>query len=115
MVSKLTQGSIPQSILTVLQRCDGVRPMCAQCVRADEVECEYTDGGPTASQLLEQNVAHLEARIRELEGRTSESITLHDPHAAFSQSRSRPSDLAAVTGGERVESSSDRWQIPETL
>lgn len=89
--------------------------MCAQCVRADEVECEYTDGGPTASQILEQNVAQLEARIRELEGRTSESITLHDPHAAFSQSGNRPAAQSAVTGGERVVASSDHWQIPEVM
>ncbi|TCD69621.1 hypothetical protein EIP91_006846 [Steccherinum ochraceum] len=96
-------------------RCDGVRPMCAQCVRADEVECEYTDGGATVSQLLEQNVAHLEARIRELEGRSSESITLHDPHAAFSQARNRSSAAGAVTGGERGHTSLGRWQIPEAV
>lgn len=102
-------------MLTASQKCDGVRPMCAQCVRADEVECEYTDGGPTASQLLEQNVAHLEARIRELEGRSSESITLFDPHAAFSQARNRPATEVAVTGGERAANPSDRWQIPEIL
>ncbi|THH33327.1 hypothetical protein EUX98_g840 [Antrodiella citrinella] len=95
-------------------KCDGVRPMCAQCVRADEVECEYTDGGLTASQLLEQNVAHLEARIRELEGRSSESVTLHDPHAAFSQSRHRPHD-DSVTGGERADTQSGSWKIPEVL
>lgn len=89
--------------------------MCAQCVRADEVECEYTDGGATVSQLLEQNVAHLEARIRELEGRSSESITLHDPHAAFSQARNRSLAAGAVTGGERGHTSLGRWQIPEAV
>lgn len=67
----------------VRQRCDGVRPICGQCTRAEETECEYTDAGPTPSQLLERNVANLEARIRELEGRTSDTITLHDPHSTY--------------------------------
>ncbi|KAI0078724.1 hypothetical protein K474DRAFT_1593666, partial [Panus rudis PR-1116 ss-1] len=64
------------------QRCDGARPICGPCARAEEPECEYTDSGPAASQILEREVADLEARIRVLEGRTSDSITLHDPHAA---------------------------------
>ena len=62
------------------QRCDGARPTCGQCVRAEVGDCEYTDAGPTASQILEQNVAQLEARIKELtEGNPMDSITLHRP------------------------------------
>lgn len=48
------------------------------------VDCEYTDGHtPTLSQLLEQNIAALEDRIRQLEGANPTSITLYDPHAAY--------------------------------
>ncbi|KAF7793508.1 hypothetical protein EIP86_004621 [Pleurotus ostreatoroseus] len=47
-------------------------------------DCEYTDGGPTQSQILEQNIAGLEARIRELEGGDA-AVTLHDPHAVGTQ------------------------------
>ncbi|KAI0692447.1 hypothetical protein BC835DRAFT_1277730 [Cytidiella melzeri] len=61
-------------------RCDGQRPTCNQCTRSNILDCEYTDEGPTASQILEQHISYLEARIRELEG-DSGSITLHDPHA----------------------------------
>lgn len=61
-------------------RCDGARPTCNQCERSGIVDCEYTDAGPTVSQVLEQNVSHLEARIRALEGDAA-SVTLHNPHA----------------------------------
>ena len=62
------------------QRCDGAKPACSQCVRSHAEDCEYTDGGPTASQLLEKSVTELEARIRELEGGDA-AVLLHDPHA----------------------------------
>lgn len=68
----------------MLQRCDGARPTCGQCLRAEVGDCEYTDTGPTASQILEQNVAHLEARIKELtEGHSSGSIILQSPQAIY--------------------------------
>ena len=73
-----------------VQRCDGVRPVCGQCVHMEREyvshtpptgvvpltvmaittrqDCEYTDGPmPSPTQLLERDVARLEARIRELE------------------------------------------------
>ena len=62
------------------QRCDGAKPACSQCIRSHAEDCEYTDGGPTASQILERSVAELEARIRELEGGDA-AVLLHDPHA----------------------------------
>ncbi|KAH8093821.1 hypothetical protein BXZ70DRAFT_385305 [Cristinia sonorae] len=96
-------------------KCDGARPMCTQCVRSDQVECEYTDGTLTGSQILEQNVAHLEARIRELEGKAGESITLHDPHSTFSQAQSRPSATVTVPSGVPRGDPSGRWQVPEVL
>ncbi|KAI0636017.1 hypothetical protein C8Q77DRAFT_608668 [Trametes polyzona] len=50
-------------------RCDGVRPVCGQCIRTNrEIDCEYTDGpGPSPTQILEEQIARLESRIRELE------------------------------------------------
>ncbi|KAH9847663.1 hypothetical protein C2E23DRAFT_490406 [Lenzites betulinus] len=50
-------------------RCDGVRPVCGQCIRTSrEIDCEYTDGpGPSPTQQLEEQIARLESRIRELE------------------------------------------------
>ncbi|KAI0833592.1 hypothetical protein BC628DRAFT_1414358 [Trametes gibbosa] len=50
-------------------RCDGIRPICGQCIRTNrEIDCEYTDGpGPSPTQVLEEQIARLESRIRELE------------------------------------------------
>ncbi|KAH9847316.1 hypothetical protein C2E23DRAFT_522773 [Lenzites betulinus] len=64
-------------------RCDGQRPACLQCERADRTEdCEYLDGpGPTPNQLLEDEISRLERRIAELSA-SSAPIALHDPYAA---------------------------------
>ncbi|EIW58174.1 uncharacterized protein TRAVEDRAFT_47347 [Trametes versicolor FP-101664 SS1] len=62
-------------------RCDGQRPACGQCERADRAEdCEYQDGNsPTQNQLLEDQVADLERRIAHINaGR--DPIVLHDPY-----------------------------------
>ncbi|OCH88567.1 hypothetical protein OBBRIDRAFT_779891 [Obba rivulosa] len=50
-------------------RCDGGRPICTQCIRTHrEADCEYTDGtNLSLTQILEENIATLEARIYELE------------------------------------------------
>ena len=61
--------------------------MCGQCTRANrEVDCEYTDGpGPSPTQVLEEQITRLEARIRELEHPEllSPSITLNPTGAAM--------------------------------
>ncbi|KAH9949952.1 hypothetical protein B0H21DRAFT_725428 [Amylocystis lapponica] len=64
-------------------RCDSARPVCGPCVRAHrECDCEYTDG-PTRSrtQVLEEEIAILEARIHELEhpGAPPVTVSLHEP------------------------------------
>lgn len=73
--------------LRPLKRCDGARPFCTQCVRGNRAEdCEYTDTqGRTRTQILEENVALLQARIDELEspGRNLHSIVLHDPYQRY--------------------------------
>ncbi|OSD04103.1 hypothetical protein PYCCODRAFT_1466534 [Trametes coccinea BRFM310] len=66
-------------------RCDGVKPACAQCVRAKKADaCEYDDGkGKTRTQIMREHIARLEARVRELENpeQSAPSMTLFDPHA----------------------------------
>ncbi|KAI0635147.1 hypothetical protein C8Q77DRAFT_1156484 [Trametes polyzona] len=63
-------------------RCDGNKPACGRCIangRPDD--CEYAVGGEvTRSRLLEENIALLESRIRELENpNEAPSVRLHDP------------------------------------
>ncbi|KZT10441.1 uncharacterized protein LAESUDRAFT_755949 [Laetiporus sulphureus 93-53] len=66
-------------------KCDGARPICGPCIRSNcEFDCEYTDG-PTRSptQVLEDNISRLEARIYELEHPeiVTPSVTLYDPRS----------------------------------
>ena len=62
-----------------------MHPVCGQCSRAGKAaDCEYTDAqGRSRTIILEEKVAVLEARIRELgdlEPMSSESpVLLHDP------------------------------------
>ncbi|KAJ8488647.1 hypothetical protein ONZ51_g3435 [Trametes cubensis] len=71
--------------VSLSQRCDGVKPACAQCVRAKKGDaCEYDDGkGKTRTQIMREHIARLEMRIRELENpeQSAPSMTLFDPHA----------------------------------
>ncbi|KAH8108630.1 hypothetical protein DFH11DRAFT_1820528 [Phellopilus nigrolimitatus] len=73
-------------------RCDGARPSCTQCIRGNRAgDCEYTDRqGPTHTQVLEENVALLQARIRELEAPdfSNRPILLHDPYETYRQAGS---------------------------
>ncbi|TCD67723.1 hypothetical protein EIP91_012022 [Steccherinum ochraceum] len=50
-------------------KCDCVRPVCGQCVRFNrERDCEFTDGDQRSrTQILEENIAVLQARLRVLE------------------------------------------------
>ncbi|KAI0319005.1 hypothetical protein OF83DRAFT_1055743 [Amylostereum chailletii] len=72
-------------------RCDGTKPACQNCLKAKKGSvCEYDDGkGKTRTQILRENIARLEARVKELEGpdRAASSVTLFDPHA-FDESSS---------------------------
>ncbi|TFY79576.1 hypothetical protein EWM64_g4436 [Hericium alpestre] len=56
-------------------RCDGVRPVCNQCANANKHdECAYTDVSTRSrTQILEENIALLQARIQELENPGSTS------------------------------------------
>ncbi|KAF9074797.1 Zn(2)-Cys(6) binuclear cluster domain-containing protein [Rhodocollybia butyracea] len=84
-------------------RCDGLRPTCTQCIKSARPgdACEYADGGRTRTQMLEDNISRLEARIRELEEPDDESaVRLHAPYSVSSHSSqtSSPSSLIVPLG-----------------
>ncbi|KAI5984046.1 hypothetical protein EDD15DRAFT_1810245 [Pisolithus albus] len=70
-------------------RCDGLRPTCTQCLRGDRaIDCEYTDGNQRPRTLaLEEDIARLQARVRELEDPQSStpSVTLQHPYSQSPQ------------------------------
>ncbi|KAE9400608.1 hypothetical protein BT96DRAFT_975287 [Gymnopus androsaceus JB14] len=89
--SSKSQGASPYS----LQRgkaCTNCRKrkivlvlVCTQCMKSARPgdNCEYADGGRTHTQMLEDNVARLEARIRELEEPDDENaVRLHLPYTS---------------------------------
>lgn len=73
--------------LTVIQRCDGARPVCNKCSRTTRPQdCEYTDNfGYTRAEQLEHYLAQLEARLRELQlpHESRAPVLLHDPHSTM--------------------------------
>lgn len=77
-------------------RCDGVKPVCGQCIHMErEYDCEYTDGpNLSPTQVLERNISQLEARIRQIEAAP--------PTASTS---ARPSRLSGASGGSESQSS----------
>ncbi|EJD07944.1 uncharacterized protein FOMMEDRAFT_164753 [Fomitiporia mediterranea MF3/22] len=70
-MSALSHGSDPAPTLIRRRkmRCDGAKPSCAQCIRAERGdECEYDDGlTKSATQMLYERLAMLEKRFRELQ------------------------------------------------
>ena len=108
MVSfNLNSSSSPFCSQPFSQRCDGVRPICGQCDRANRPDdCEYTDGqGSSRTQILEENISRLETRIHELENpaEATTSVILHQPYIqsgrrdgdSLSQSLASSSTLAS--------------------
>lgn len=76
-----------------MQRCDGAKPACSQCMRAHKPDaCQYDDGkGKTRTQALREKIARLEeeiAQLRDPDNSSAPSIVLHDPHARPSTSSS---------------------------
>jgi len=73
----------------MLQKCDGLRPICTPCGRARRADdCEYVPSqGTSTVQILEEDIRLLEARIQELQavkGVPSDDATpalrLHQPY-----------------------------------
>ncbi|KAH8831593.1 hypothetical protein DL96DRAFT_1706019 [Flagelloscypha sp. PMI_526] len=89
-------------------RCDGAQPTCGQCqhIPNGEEDCEYRDalGTKTNIELLEDNIARLETKIRQLESQDDpppdDAILLSMPYTT-SQARQTTS-LTAPTSEDRV-------------
>ena len=66
--SPLCSSSLYSPPLT--QKCDGSKPVCQQCTKANRAaDCEYDDGkSKTRTQLLQEKIQRLESRIHQLEG-----------------------------------------------
>ena len=61
--------SSPLGSYLLLQKCDCAHPVCSQCVRLGrEKDCEYTEKDQRSrTEILEENIAVLQARLQELE------------------------------------------------
>ncbi|KAJ7486163.1 Zn(2)-Cys(6) binuclear cluster domain-containing protein [Mycena galericulata] len=94
-------------------KCDGERPKCGQCLRSSSFQdCEYPDDGPTRTQILEEQIAILEARIEELEKPKEfrSTLTLHNPYPGERRSASLP----ASRGGSSVHLPSPHLELPSS-
>ncbi|KAJ6592996.1 hypothetical protein B0H19DRAFT_1365235 [Mycena capillaripes] len=83
-------------------KCGGERPKCKKCGRSRAFQdCEYPEDGPTATQILNEQIALLEARIEELE--TPEELrtrlVLRNPYPGAPHS---PPQTALSRGGSSV-------------
>ncbi|KAA1476063.1 hypothetical protein DENSPDRAFT_806624 [Dentipellis sp. KUC8613] len=74
-------------------RCDAAKPVCGPCSRAGrDKECGYMDVQVRSkTQVLEDDILALKARIKELEGHNPNAspprpVLLHSPHTAEQQS-----------------------------
>ncbi|KAL4261022.1 Zinc cluster transcription factor 52 [Pleurotus pulmonarius] len=80
-------------------KCDGVKPICGPCERnPKEDECDYTDvQGRSRTRALEDTIARLETRIKELERPQdfTPSVSLHDPYS--NQIQLQPSPASPYT------------------
>ncbi|KAF7340777.1 Fungal-trans domain-containing protein [Mycena sanguinolenta] len=83
-------------------KCDGERPKCGPCSRSIGFQdCEYGEDGPTRTQLLEEQIKLLEARIEELEKpkELRTALALQNPYPGERRSNSLP---ALSRGGSAV-------------
>ncbi|KAK0205165.1 hypothetical protein DFS33DRAFT_740259 [Desarmillaria ectypa] len=66
-------------------KCDGAKPICGTCASVLALrDCEYSESGTTRTQLLEEQIAIFESRIRELEASPANSnaaIRLTQPYS----------------------------------
>ncbi|ESK89750.1 hypothetical protein Moror_16851 [Moniliophthora roreri MCA 2997] len=67
-------------------KCDGVKPTCGPCIRVPKDDpCEFTDG-PSRTVMLQENIARLQARVRELEEGDSARYSSSHPSTPSSSS-----------------------------
>ncbi|KAJ6488868.1 Zn(2)-Cys(6) binuclear cluster domain-containing protein [Mycena sanguinolenta] len=65
-------------------KCDGERPSCGQCARSVGFrDCEYPEDGPSRTQILEEQISILEARIDDMEKprELRSTFVLQNPYA----------------------------------
>ncbi|EMD34354.1 hypothetical protein CERSUDRAFT_117232 [Gelatoporia subvermispora B] len=86
--SPLQRGMACLSCRKRKQKCDGVRPVCTQCTKSSRTTtCQYVEKKQTSrTELLQQKVAKLEARLRELEAEQGEIPLECTPVASSSNS-----------------------------
>ncbi|KAG7451498.1 uncharacterized protein BT62DRAFT_927209 [Guyanagaster necrorhizus] len=102
-------------------KCDGARPICGTCASVPSLQdCEYSDSGTTRTQLLEEQIAIFESRIRELEASPANSnaaIRLSQPYsiAESSIAGSQPQASSSVSSFPPNPAPHDLQAIPERL
>lgn len=82
-----------------LQKCDGSKPVCQQCTKANRAaDCEYDDGkSKTRTQLLQEKIQRLESRIHQLEGAPSAQQQSTNPGGPVPYSNSAAGNLVDVS------------------
>ncbi|EGN93479.1 hypothetical protein SERLA73DRAFT_172094 [Serpula lacrymans var. lacrymans S7.3] len=112
--SDLSSNSLQRGRACLACRCDGARPTCGQCIRGDRIDdCEYTDGQTRSrTQMLEDDVARLQARIHELEhpDEAQAPIVLHNPYQQGSGS-----PVGAISASSTSSASSPVTSEPQVL
>ncbi|KAG8758681.1 hypothetical protein FRC14_007598 [Serendipita sp. 396] len=85
-------------------KCSGEKPVCEQCVKQNRAaDCEYDDGrNRTRTQLLQEKIHRLEARIHELESSAGASSRATIAESAYPQA---PNPLIHGSQGQSFEMS----------
>ncbi|KAJ7239757.1 hypothetical protein B0H12DRAFT_76137 [Mycena haematopus] len=103
-------------LITRPKKCDGRKPVCSPCERADRTdECEYADShGLSRADYLEEDIRRIEHRIHELEHpeEVGTSVYLHPsrqrmPNLSQVLESSRPSALGSISATDTW------WNSPE--
>ncbi|KAJ7447213.1 hypothetical protein FB451DRAFT_782061 [Mycena latifolia] len=111
--STLQRGQACASCRRRKMRCDGRRPVCGPCLRADRADdCEYTDNqSRSRAEILEEDISRIESRIYELEHpaeATGSNVFLHQPYKQPKRQAQVPS-MFQVLESPRAASATDAW------
>ncbi|KAJ6602889.1 hypothetical protein DFH09DRAFT_1471020 [Mycena vulgaris] len=94
--SKLSRGQACFDCRRRKTRCDGARPICGQCHRANRADdCEYINGQNRAkAEILQERIRHVESRIYELEHpqehTSGPDVLLHRPYQPGTEVQTTP-------------------------
>ncbi|KAJ6494730.1 hypothetical protein C8R47DRAFT_1213414 [Mycena vitilis] len=103
------------------QRCDGQRPVCGPCVRADRTDdCEYVDQGRSRVEILKEDISRIESRIYELEHPAQApggSVFLYHPYRQQQRRSQMPSFVQVLESPTRESpgppAPDSWWNAPE--